>query len=73
MASSSKKKTTMAKHNRENKVREKQMRKAAKKAARKEGAANGADESTELSAGNDDASDAVKAAEIAAALERLNA
>jgi hypothetical protein len=35
MASSSKKRTTMAKHNRENKVREKQALKAAKKAARK--------------------------------------
>ena len=36
MASSSKKKTTMAKINRENKVREKRMIKAARKEARKQ-------------------------------------
>jgi hypothetical protein len=72
MASSSKKKTTMAKHNRENKVREKQMRKAAKKAARKM-EPDGEADSTEIGAGNDDVSEAVKAAEIAAALERLEA
>ena len=35
MASSSKKRTTMAKMNRENAVREKRMRKAARKEARK--------------------------------------
>ena len=35
MASSSKKRTTMAKMNRENSVREKRMRKAARKEARK--------------------------------------
>ena len=38
MASSSRKKTTMAKLNREAAVRERRMRKAAKKAARKEAA-----------------------------------
>jgi|tagenome__1003787_1003787.scaffolds.fasta_scaffold18974611_1 hypothetical protein len=72
MASSSKKKTTMAKHNRENKVREKQMRKAAKKAAKKmEGPDEG--DSVTIGAGNDDVSEDVKAAEIAAALQRLDA
>jgi len=35
MASSSKKRTTMAKHNRENAVRERRLRKQAKKDARK--------------------------------------
>jgi hypothetical protein len=39
MASSSKKKTTMAKHNRENAVRERRLRKQAKKDARKQAAA----------------------------------
>jgi hypothetical protein len=39
MASSSKKKTTMAKHNRENAVRERRLRKQAKKEARKAAAA----------------------------------
>ena len=39
MASSSKKKTTMAKMNRENAVRERRMRKQAKKDARKQAAA----------------------------------
>jgi hypothetical protein len=40
MASSSKKKTTMAKHNRERKVLEKRMKKQAKKEARKQAAAD---------------------------------
>ena len=40
MASSSKKRTTMAKMNRENAVREKRMRKAARKEARRLEAAN---------------------------------
>jgi hypothetical protein len=40
MASSSKKKTTMAKINREQSVREKRLRKQAKKDARKHAAAN---------------------------------
>ena len=40
MASSSKKRTTMAKMNRENSVREKRMRKAARKEARRLEAAN---------------------------------
>jgi hypothetical protein len=71
MASSSKKKTTMAKHNRENKVREKQMRKAAKKAARKLEATDEVVDTTGPSA--DEADEATKAREIAAALERLNA
>jgi hypothetical protein len=39
MASSSKKKTTMKKMNRENAVRERQLRKQAKKEARKQAAA----------------------------------
>ena len=39
MASSSKKKTTMAKINRENAVREKRLKKAARKDARKQAAA----------------------------------
>jgi hypothetical protein len=39
MASNSKKKTTMAKMNRENAVRERRLRKQAKKDARKEAAA----------------------------------
>jgi hypothetical protein len=39
MASSSKKRTTMAKHNRENAVRERRARKQAKKDARKQAAA----------------------------------
>jgi hypothetical protein len=41
MASSSKKRTTMAKHNRENAVRERRARKQAKKDARKQAAAAG--------------------------------
>jgi hypothetical protein len=41
MASSSKKKTTFAKMNRENKVREKRLEKEAKKNARKQAAALG--------------------------------
>ena len=40
MASSSKRKTTMAKLNRENAVRERRLRKAAKKNARKQAAAD---------------------------------
>ena len=43
MASSSKKKTTMAKINRENAVRERRLRKQARKAARKHAAADVAD------------------------------
>jgi hypothetical protein len=42
MASSSKKKTTMAKHNRETAVRERRARKQAKKEARKQAAAEAA-------------------------------
>jgi hypothetical protein len=41
MASSSKKRTTMAKLNRENAVRERRLRKQAKKDVRKEAAARG--------------------------------
>jgi hypothetical protein len=44
MASSSKKKTTMAKLNRENAVRERRLRKQAKKEARKQAAAGAASE-----------------------------
>ena len=47
MASSSKKRTTMAKHNRENAVRERRARKQAKKDARKQVAASGPGESIE--------------------------
>lgn len=50
MASSSKKRTTMAKHNRENAVREKRLRKQAKKAARKLAAAEPTSEATEMAA-----------------------
>jgi len=42
MASSSKKKTTMAKLNRENALRERRLRKQARKDARKQAAAEGA-------------------------------
>jgi hypothetical protein len=73
MASSSKNKTTMAKRNRENKVREKQMRKAARKAARKLEPANGPAVPEVLSPEEAEEAEAVKAAEIAAALERLEA
>ena len=47
MASSSKKKTTMAKINREQSVRERRLRKQAKKDARKLAAANPEPETTE--------------------------
>jgi len=47
MASSSKKRTTMAKHNRENAVRERRARKQAKKDARKQMAASAPGESIE--------------------------
>jgi hypothetical protein len=46
MASSSKRKTTMAKHNRERKVRERRLEKQAKKAARKQAAADARADST---------------------------
>ena len=49
MASSSKKKTTMAKRNRENAVRERRLRKQAKKEARKQAAAAAAAPSSEPS------------------------
>jgi hypothetical protein len=73
MASSSKNKTTAAKRNRENKVREKQMRKAARKAARKLEPANGGGVAEAPSAAEAAEAEALKAAEIAAALERLDA
>jgi hypothetical protein len=53
MASSSKKKTTMAKHQRENAVRDRQLRKQAKKAARKLAAENGSSEPSDPPAGSD--------------------
>jgi hypothetical protein len=53
MASSSKKKTTMAKMNRENAVRDRRLRKQAKKDARKQAAASPAGEPTEASTGDD--------------------
>jgi hypothetical protein len=46
MASRSKRKTTMAKLNRERKVRERRLEKQAKKAARKQAAAEARDDST---------------------------
>jgi hypothetical protein len=51
MASSSKKRTTMAKHNRENAVRERRARKQAKKDARKQAAASIPGESLETPTG----------------------
>jgi hypothetical protein len=48
MASSAKKKTTMAKRNRENAVRERQVRKAARKEARKQAAADAANAPAEV-------------------------
>ena len=53
MASSSKKKTTFAKITRENKVREKRMRKQARKDERKRAAAAPAEEQTETPAVED--------------------
>jgi hypothetical protein len=46
MASSSKRKTTMAKLNRERRVRERRLEKQAKKAARKQAAADARGDST---------------------------
>ena len=46
MASRSNRKTTMAKLNRERKVRERRLEKQAKKAARKQAAADARDDST---------------------------
>jgi hypothetical protein len=53
MASSSKKKTTMAKINRENAVRERRLRKQARKDARKQAAAEGATPPAETPAPGD--------------------
>jgi hypothetical protein len=53
MASSSKKRTTMAKLNRENAVRERRIRKQAKKDARKQAAAAPPSGSSDLSTGDD--------------------
>jgi len=50
MASSSKKRTTMAKHNRENTVRERRLQKQAKKDARKRAAAGPRNELSHASA-----------------------
>jgi len=52
MASSSKKRTTMAKHNRENAVRERRARKQAKKDARKQAAAGTSAESSDAPTGD---------------------
>ena len=46
MASGGKRKTTMAKHHRERKVRERRLEKQAKKAARKQAAAEARGDST---------------------------
>jgi hypothetical protein len=51
MASSSKKKTTMAKLNRENAVRERRLRKQAKKDARKQAAADNQSGPSEVATG----------------------
>jgi hypothetical protein len=53
MASSSKKKTTMAKINRENAVRERRLRKQARKDARKHAAAEHPDGPSDTPAGED--------------------
>ncbi len=53
MASSSKKKTTMAKMNRETAVRERRLRKQAKKDARKQAAADGLSEPSDAGAGEE--------------------
>ena len=53
MASSSKKKTTMAKHNRENAVRERRLRKQARKLARKQAAAGPPSEPSDTPADDD--------------------
>jgi hypothetical protein len=53
MATSGKKKTTMAKMNREHKVRERRMEKKAKKDARKLAAANPPDATSETYVGDD--------------------
>jgi hypothetical protein len=53
MASSSKKKTTMAKLKRENAVRERQLRKQAKKQARKQAAAAAPNEPSDTPSGDD--------------------
>jgi hypothetical protein len=62
VASSSKKKTTMAKHNRENAVRERQLRKQARKTARKLAAAQAAEQPS-------DADPATESDEVVAADE----
>ena len=53
MASSGKKKTTMAKLTRERKLRERRVEKQAKKEARKQAAANPSGESTDALTGDD--------------------
>jgi hypothetical protein len=53
MASSSKKKTTMKKLNRENAVRERRLRKQAKKNARKQAAADGPGGPSDTRTGDD--------------------
>jgi len=54
MASNAKKKTTMAKINRENAVRERRLRKQARKSARKQAAAEAATPPAETPAHDDD-------------------
>jgi hypothetical protein len=61
MASSSKKKTTMKKLNRENAVRERRMRKQARKDARKQAAADGSAEPGVTHAADDEVLDAPQA------------
>ena len=53
MASSAKKKTTMAKRNRENAVRERRVRKQARKDARKQAAADATSASSDTPTGDD--------------------
>jgi hypothetical protein len=72
MASSSKKKTTMAKMNRETAVREKRLRKQAKKEARKLEAAEGPGESSDTQAAElDEQDEQNRVAEQDAVLARL--
>jgi hypothetical protein len=73
MASSSKKKTTMAKMNRETKVRDKRLRKLAKKEARKLEAAEGTVETADTqTAEQDEQDEQVRIAEQNAVLARLS-
>lgn len=71
MASSSKKRTTMAKLNRENAVRERRARKQAKKDARKQAAAGPPSGSSEMPTGGDHSPRHLKAPVIALNVDQL--